>query len=356
LESKISSICNSMNIQIDKLLNGVLEGINDIIAVYKPDNTILFYNKSGYEFFKTTPEQALGKRCYNMLCRESKCDVCTTRLAMEKGKMVKVEKYIPELRKYMECTANPVFDENGKLMLIIEQLHDITEEKQELERAAMLQKQRLKYEFPLPQYAAMSSVYIPAKDISGDFYHIHKIDDSSIIGLLGDVSGKGISAALSISAMKVLFYESLQYYNEPMDLINYMNNKITQHFPDEYIAVVCFKLDFKEKLLKVVSAGINEFVIKADNKLNRLEIPGPFLGMFANTEFEESVFALKKDSKLYLYSDGFRLLIEQGFFREQDLNELAFDEVSKRVERALQQPSIIKDDCTLISIDIKEGI
>jgi PAS domain S-box-containing protein len=356
LNNSIISICNSINLDIDKLLNGILEGINDIIGVYKPDNTILFYNKSGYEFFNTTQEKVVGKRCFHMLNRENRCNVCTTQMALEKGSIVRIEKYIPEIRKYMECTANPVFDDDGKLILIIEQLRDITEEKLELERAASIQRQRLSMVFPLPEFAAMEAVYVPAKAISGDFYHVHKVDEHCIVGLIGDVSGKGISAALSISAMKVLFYEALQYYKDPSEVLSYMNNKVAHHFPEDYVAACCFKLDFKNKSLCVSCAAINEFMIMNHNQLKKIELPGPFLGMFENIGFEQREFAILNDSKLYFYTDGFQMLTEQDLFSENDLQGIALDKVSAKLNSFLAASGSLKDDCTLISIEMKEGL
>ncbi|MDF2841214.1 MAG: putative sensor protein, partial [Clostridia bacterium] len=72
LESSLISICNNLDLDVEKLFNGILEGIHDIIGVYKPDNTLLFYNKSGYEFFQTTPEMVFGKKCFHMLNRDSR--------------------------------------------------------------------------------------------------------------------------------------------------------------------------------------------------------------------------------------------------------------------------------------------
>jgi serine phosphatase RsbU (regulator of sigma subunit) len=324
--------------------------------VYKPDNTILFYNKSGYEFFNTTQEKVAGKRCFHMLNRENRCNVCTTQMALEKGSMVRIEKYIPEIKKYMECTANPVFDDDGKLILIIEQLRDITEERLEVERAASIQRHRLSMVFPLPEFAEMRAIYVPAKDISGDFYHVHKIDEHCVVGLIGDVSGKGISAALSISAMKVLFYEALQYCKHPSDVLSYMNNKVADHFPEDYVAACCFKLNFKDKSLSVSCAAISEFMIKNDNQLKRFELPGPFLGMFKNTDFEQRVFRIFSDSKLYFYTDGFQMLVDQGLFNEDDLQNIETDKMSSKINSFLAAADSLKDDCTLISIEMKEGL
>ena len=43
--------------------------------------------------------------------------------------MIRTEKYVPEFNKFMECTCNPVLDDSGEVIFVVEQLRDITEKK-----------------------------------------------------------------------------------------------------------------------------------------------------------------------------------------------------------------------------------
>ncbi|WP_255331313.1 PAS domain S-box protein [Methanocalculus taiwanensis] len=113
----------------NRLIEAMLDGIPDIVGLQLPDHTILRYNKAGYEILGMTPDEARGKRCYELIGRISPCEICATSKAVLSKKQEKVERYIPELGMFMECTSNPVLDENQEIELIIEVLHDITERK-----------------------------------------------------------------------------------------------------------------------------------------------------------------------------------------------------------------------------------
>jgi two-component system, sensor histidine kinase and response regulator len=120
------------------LLEATLDSIPDIIGIQKPDHTMLRYNKAGYEFLKLTPEQVKGRKCYELIGQRAPCEVCTSREALSTGKISFKEKYLSDKDIYLECISQPVFDEQGKVQLIIEQLRDVTGRKkaeQELIRA-----------------------------------------------------------------------------------------------------------------------------------------------------------------------------------------------------------------------------
>ena len=465
---------NYTDFDVHKLLDGVLEGIDDIIAVYRTDNTILFYNKAGYEFYKTTPEEAKGKRCWEMLNRNCRCTICTKQLALQKGKLVRIEKYMPELDKFMECTANPVYDEDGRIALIIEQLRDVTEKKKnellvkqseeryrslvelspdaivvvqdetiqmaneacsrvfgfdklvgmnvfdllhidhreaarsqldsvlnfgiplkfteykithpqggfvyveaasnrllynerpaiqivmrniterksELARAARMQQQRFEFNGSQTDKADMSIFYVPAEDISGDFYHLNKEDNGVMIGIVGDVSGKGISAALNVSAMKILFFEALERCQEPDDILHYMNSKLSHHLAEDYVAACCFKIDFNKGQLKLACAAMNEFMIKNESGLHKYEIPGAFLGMFKDSTFECQSYDIHFKDILYFYSDGFQLVKDESNLEAEMGEAGSIEATTEKIESQLGKIGVLKDDCTLVAIKI----
>jgi len=110
-----------------KLVEGMLDGIPDIIGLQLPDHTVIRYNRKGYEALAMTPEQVVGKKCYELIGRTGPCDSCATTQAVITKKTAHIEKFFPELQRFFACTSTPVLDENGEVELIIERLLDITE-------------------------------------------------------------------------------------------------------------------------------------------------------------------------------------------------------------------------------------
>ncbi len=113
----------------NQLLEGIINGIPDILAIQYPDHTIKRYNQAGYDVLGLTPEQVQGKKCYELIGRNHECEVCASRLALQSRKLEQLEKYVPELNVYLDCRSNPITDDSGQIIYIVEQLRDITNQK-----------------------------------------------------------------------------------------------------------------------------------------------------------------------------------------------------------------------------------
>jgi|GEM_PF-1316617 len=112
-----------------EVFDALLNCVNDIICIQKPDHSVIQYNKSGYDFLKTTPEQACGKKCYEAFGHSKQCDPCVVRMAIESGQKECILKYVAETDSYFEATAFPVSDDSGEVVFVVEQLRDITTQK-----------------------------------------------------------------------------------------------------------------------------------------------------------------------------------------------------------------------------------
>ncbi len=114
----------------ERLLKGIIDGVSDVLAIQYPDHSIERYNQAGYDLLGMTPEEVQGKKCFELIGRDRECEECATSKALKTGKLEQLEKYVPELGIYLDCRSNPVLDEDGNVVRIIEQLRDITERKQ----------------------------------------------------------------------------------------------------------------------------------------------------------------------------------------------------------------------------------
>ncbi len=129
--------------QLSELLEGVLNGIPDIIGVQQPDHTIIRYNKAGYDFLGKTFEEVIGKKCFELIGRQEECTPCATREALLSNKPIALEKYIPEMDAYFDYQSTLLRDENGRAELIIEQSREITGRKR-MEKALQESEQSLR--------------------------------------------------------------------------------------------------------------------------------------------------------------------------------------------------------------------
>lgn len=476
-----NEVKNSRNkfLEYSKLLEGVLYGIPDIIGVYKRDRTVLMYNKAGYDFFGKCENELKGIKCYEVFQEDNVCANCRLSDVIREKKLIRYERFVSKMNKYIDCIYNPVLDDNGEVIFIIEQLRDITEEKilqmnlkeseekykkivelsldgiaitkgtkivfanskianilgkdlseiidkhideiilqdelcrikrniknmlnrkiskisfdykfineenettyvevisscitykgenailsvvrditkmkRDLNRAADIQKDSLMKKFPLEDKMSVDYIYIPAKTVSGDFFDFQQINKEFVVGILFDVSGKGFSAALNVSAFKVLFNEAAMNLEDPSKIMDYLNKKVTNYLGDNYVAASCFSLDFKNMEMKIVGGGISNFAYlnKESKKIRELIVKGPFLGMFEDNMFDEKTLKFSKGDKIFLFTDGMDPVFMNLDAVDKLISASNLKEFREVLDGYLDDFKVPKDDSTLISIEIE---
>jgi len=182
---------------VNRLLEGALDGIPDIISIQKPDYTMIRYNRAGYEVLGLTPEDVIGKPCYSFIGRTIPCEICATKEALEKKKIVGVEKYVPELKRHLICRSNPILDDSGEVRLIVEQLTDITSRKQ-MEEAISQSNQKLRLLTGLTRHDILNLL------TAIHFYHEMALENPDVDAIHGYVTkaheaGKRIEATIGFT-------------------------------------------------------------------------------------------------------------------------------------------------------------
>ena len=112
-----------------RLLEAILDGTRDILAIQYPDQTVEYMNKAGCDLLGRRSEDIKGQKCFELLGREHACNPCTSRQALESKQPVNMDKYVPELDLYFNCVSSPVLDEQGHVSRIVKHLRDISKQK-----------------------------------------------------------------------------------------------------------------------------------------------------------------------------------------------------------------------------------
>jgi PAS domain S-box-containing protein len=277
-----------------------------------------------YKHFPDKYMKSLHKRFRNVIAQKRVKDTDDYEFVFNNNKKANLEVSFT----YM------TYDGSSAILAI---LRDITEMKQELNSAAKLQRKTLQSKFPCEEYVDVVSVYTPAHMISGDFYRIQKIGETSVLGILIDVRGKGISAALNISALDVLFLQEISASFEPTDIVHSLNKKLVSYYEENYIAVCCFSMDFKKKELKVVGAGINRFIFqKKDNIVEEKIVSGPFLGMFEDSDFSEDVITFDSGDKIFFVSDGLDFIFDEDKIVQGYMESVSISQFKAYIDEFLE--------------------
>ncbi|WP_411681526.1 PAS domain S-box protein [Clostridium thailandense] len=237
-------------------------------------------------------------------------------------------------------------------------IRNITEIKRGLNGAAKFQKKYLNNTSPIPDKFKMDSLFMPARTVSGDFFRICKVNEDLAVGIVGDVSGKGITAALSVSAFFVLFHEAVLLSVDPSDIAYNLNKKIVDYLDDRHIAACCFSLDFRKNKAKVVGAGISQFLFQKNKcKPEEFIIRGPFLGMFEDSVFDEKIIYFEKGDRFYFPTDGLEFIFNDNEIKENCFKAYTIAEfisyLSSILNNTVADIGGLKDDSTIVALEIK---
>lgn len=193
--------------------------------------------------------------------------------------------------------------ENARLF---EQAVAVERMEQELQKAAELQNHLLPGAGPeIPGYQVYGSS-ISCRAVGGDYYDYIEMPNGRIAIGLGDVAGKGLSAALLMTS----FQASLRALSEldlpPSDTISRLNRLLCRALPDNrFVTFFYAVLDPETRKLKFVNAGHNPpSVVRADGTRESLGQNGPPLGMFEESQYSMNDLELGPGELLVCYSDG----------------------------------------------------
>jgi len=146
--------------------------------------------------------------------------------------------------------------------------------------------------------------YRPAGIVSGDFCDLIPADDGSHIFMLGDVSGKGVSASIMMSNLHALI-NSLQSFNLPINEILQKANRLfcESTLSTNYATIVVGRV-VPDGTVEICVAGHNPPLIVKGGKVTPIGATGIPVGMFCNAEYDVERFKLNKNDFLFLYTDG----------------------------------------------------
>jgi sigma-B regulation protein RsbU (phosphoserine phosphatase) len=162
----------------------------------------------------------------------------------------------------------------------------------------------------------------PAKEVGGDFYDCFVRADNSVCIFIGDVSDKGIAAALFMVMVKTMLKDSLNHGLSPAAALNEVNDNLCKSNPEGMFATVFAAVfDYESGTLCYANAGHNKPII-IGSKAEFLDIDcGIALGLFEDSGIIDCSINLKNNSGILLYTDGVTDTINQDkrFFGENRL-------------------------------------
>ena len=175
----------------------------------------------------------------------------------------------------------------------------------ELEVARLIQQHFLPRELPeLPGWQ-IAVHYRPARAVGGDFYDVIELDDGRVAFVVGDVTDKGVPAALVMSATRSILRASVQRLVEPGAVLQLVNDHLCPDMPEKmFVTCLYAVLDPRSGHFRFANAGHDLPYVKTADGVVELRARGMPLGLMGGMVYEESEALLAPGDCLLLHSDG----------------------------------------------------
>jgi sigma-B regulation protein RsbU (phosphoserine phosphatase) len=216
----------------------------------------------------------------------------------------------------------------------------------ELEIARQVQNRLFPRTVPQLKTLELAGICIPGRYVSGDYYDFVPLDARWTAIALGDVSGKGVSAALLMASIQSALHAQLKFRGEAANpvlstaaLMALLSQQLYESTPAEkYATFFCSVYDDETGALTYTNAGHLKPILVRAGKASGLEGDGMVAGLLPNVKYEQQQIQLERGDLLAIFSDGIPEAEneEAKEYGEDRLAELLAENASKPLEEIIQ--------------------
>lgn len=178
----------------------------------------------------------------------------------------------------------------------------------ELEIASEVQRQLYPKFVPPSDHIALTAHYQPARMVSGDYFDFHRLSPCEICFSMGDVAGKGISAALLMATVQSSFRSRIQSQTGQMcvsEVVTELNKQLYANTaPEKFSTFFLGIFDEETSTLRYTNAGHLPPILIRKGEASLLSVDGMVVGAFPFAQYGESSIVLDPSDLLLLYTDG----------------------------------------------------
>jgi phosphoserine phosphatase RsbU/P len=163
-----------------------------------------------------------------------------------------------------------------------------------------------------------------AREIGGDLYEVMRISDRHVLVAVGDVSGKGVPAALFMAVAVTVLRTLARQDFEPDEILRRLNDALTEQNPrGMFVTLQCLVFDFERQMVSCAGAGHLPLVLVSPGQPPRLACysSGRPAGMMPFNPIERETLPLEPGATFVLFSDGVAeaMNAEEDFYGEDRL-------------------------------------
>ena len=236
---------------------------------------------------------------------------------------------------------------------------------QELLVARRIQQASLPKEVPTLEGWEITPHYQPAREVGGDFYDFFELDEGRVCFAVGDATGKGMPAALAVTAtssmLRAVAQDSGYSPGEVLERVN--KTLLARILPNMFVTCFCAILDPERGRLLYANAGHDlPYLWHGGGEAEELRARGMPLGLMPGMSYEEREASLREEQGVLFYSDGLveahdpkgemfgfprlRALVAEHAAEERSLEEALLEKLYSFVGEGWEQ----EDDITLLTL------
>lgn len=176
---------------------------------------------------------------------------------------------------------------------------------QELNMAHAMQLALLPQTIPAPPGWRIETLYRPARAVGGDFFDFVELDENRLGVLIGDVTGKGMPAALIMASTSSILRLLAEEVHAPGEVLRRANNLLVRDIPPGFFVTCLYAvINTATGETTFANAGHNPPFERRADGVHKLDAVGMPLRLMADMDYVESTVTLGKGGCVLLYSDG----------------------------------------------------
>jgi sigma-B regulation protein RsbU (phosphoserine phosphatase) len=206
------------------------------------------------------------------------------------------------------------------------------EQQQELGKAREIQEGLLPKRIPQVRGLEIAGAWQPARTVGGDFYDVVKFSERKVGVCIGDVVGKGVSAALLMANLQAAFRAFTSEAISPGTLLVKLNEVLCNNIAADKFVTFCYcTIDVAERRLTYAGAGhMPPILFRKSGEPIALREGGSPLGIFPDRPYDDTSVELESGDQIVFYTDG---LTEATNSEGQEFGERGAIELGSRIVR-----------------------
>lgn len=188
-----------------------------------------------------------------------------------------------------------------------EELRERQRKRSEIEIARHVQQKLLPQDLRPLRTLEYAAVCVPAREVGGDYYDFFYLDEHHLVGLLADVSGKGVAAAMLMANLQACFRSQFDLgVRDAVTLLETVNRLFHASTPPEqYVTLFFFEYDDNTRKLRYVNCGhVPPILIRTSGEALRLDSTNTVIGLFPKCCTDVHELTLEANDVLVLFTDG----------------------------------------------------